>query len=107
VKSSDADIIFGVPENNQMTDVPLSIPYFGTESVLFLNSSVDPNELDNKKYAAMRGLLLPKGIREENTIYLIHGKPVWTRWKAERPIMATGMPIRLLSIPCKTATETS
>lgn len=34
-----------------------------------MNSSVNPKELENKKYAAIRGTLLPEGIEEENTIY--------------------------------------
>ena len=46
--SSDADIIFGVLEKIQSENVLLSIPYFKTETILYLNSSVSPNELKNK-----------------------------------------------------------
>ena len=67
--SSDADIIFGVLEKIQSENVLLSIPYFKTETILYLNSSVSPNELENKKYAAIKGTPLPIGIKEENTIY--------------------------------------
>jgi len=69
VKSSDADIAFGVLEKNQLDNVPLSIPYLETESILYINSSVSPNELEYKKYAAVKGTLLPEGIKEENVIY--------------------------------------
>lgn len=69
VKNSDGDIIFGVLEKNQLENVPLSMPYLETESILYINSSVNPNELDNKRYAAIKGILLPEKIKEENTIY--------------------------------------
>jgi len=69
IMSSDADIFFGVLEKNQFENMTLSIPYFKTELILFINSSVNPNELDNKKYAAIKGTLLPEEIKEENIIY--------------------------------------
>ena len=69
IKNSDADIIFGVLEKNQLENVLISIPYFETESIVYMNSSVSPDELGNKKYAAVKGTLLPKGIKEENAIY--------------------------------------
>lgn len=67
--SSDAGIAFGVLEKSQYGNMLLSIPYFKTETILYMNSSVNPNELDNKKYAAIKGTFLPAGIKEENTIY--------------------------------------
>jgi len=69
VKNSNTDIIFGILENNQLENVPLSIPYLETETILYIHSSVNPNELDNKKYAAIKGVLLPEGVKEENAIY--------------------------------------
>jgi hypothetical protein len=69
VKNSGADIAFGVIENNQFENVPLSIPYLKTESILYINSSVNPNELDDRRYAAIEGTILPEGIKEENTVY--------------------------------------
>ena len=69
IMSSDADIYFGVSKKNQLKNIHLSIPYLKTESILYINSSVSPNELDNRKYAAIKGTNLPEGIKEENTIY--------------------------------------
>lgn len=68
-KNSDADIIFGVIQKNQLKNVPLSIPYLESESIMYINSSVSLNDLENKKYAAIKGTILPDGIKEENTIY--------------------------------------
>lgn len=69
VNNSDADIIFGLLQKNQYKDVPLSIPYLESEWILYINSFVNPNELDNKKYAAIKGTILPKGIKKENVNY--------------------------------------
>ena len=66
-KNSGGDIFFGVPYNPSYTT--LSIPYFKTETILYINSSVNPQELDDKKYAAVKGVQLPKGIKEENVVY--------------------------------------
>ena len=69
VMNSDADITFGILEKNQFKDVPLSIPYLRTETILYMNSTVSPNDLENKKYAAIKGARLPDGIKEENAVY--------------------------------------
>jgi diguanylate cyclase (GGDEF)-like protein len=69
VKNSGTDIMFGVLEKNQLENVPLSIPYLETESILYINSSVNPSELNNKRYAAIKGTILPEGIKQDNTIY--------------------------------------
>ncbi len=69
VINSGADIMFGVIEKNSLENVPLSIPYLKTESILYINSSVNPNELKNRRYAAIKGTTLPEGIKEDNTIY--------------------------------------
>jgi len=69
VKNSDGDIIFGVLERNQLKNVPMSISYLKSETILYINSSVSSKGLENKKYAAIKGTLLPEGIKEENTIY--------------------------------------
>lgn len=69
VMNSGADIVFGIPRTYTPKDMPMSIPFLETDTVLYINSSIDPNELDNKKYAAVEGGDLPEGIKEENTIY--------------------------------------
>lgn len=50
-------------------DIILSQPYLNTETILYINYSVDPTNLDNKIFAAVKGGNLPEGIKEENTIY--------------------------------------
>jgi two-component system sensor histidine kinase EvgS len=47
--NSGADIIFGIPYNYAPEDMVMSIPFLESETILYLNSSVDPNELDDKK----------------------------------------------------------
>lgn len=69
VINSDADIVFGISDNYSPDNMVLSIPYLKSETILYINSSVDPHQLDNKKYAAVKGNILPEGIKEENTIY--------------------------------------
>ncbi|MDD4689747.1 MAG: GGDEF domain-containing protein [Eubacteriales bacterium] len=69
-KASGADILFGVSSKTQSKDIPLSIPYLVTESILYTNSSVNPNELSNKRYAAIKGTNRPEGIKETSTIYI-------------------------------------
>ncbi len=69
VIKSDADILFGMTKEYAPTGIILSKPYLKSETILFYNSSLDPNELEDKKYAAIRGGTLPEGIGEENTIY--------------------------------------
>lgn len=66
--NSGADIIFGVFSNSNINNYSLSIPYLRSELIIFINSSVDPSELDNKKYAAVKGTGLPEGIKEENVL---------------------------------------
>lgn len=69
ILSSDADVVFGTPDNTIADYIALTLPYLKSETVLYLNSSVDPGELENKKYAAVKDNKLPKGIREENVVY--------------------------------------
>lgn len=69
VLNSDADIVFGISENYAPPDLVLSKPFLKSETVLYINSYVNPLELENKKYAAVKGNILPEGIKEENTIF--------------------------------------
>ncbi|MCM0759920.1 GGDEF domain-containing protein [Sporomusa sphaeroides DSM 2875] len=69
VFESNAEIAFGIPNNYAPPDMILSKPYLRSETILYINAAQDPNNLDNKIYAAVRGSALPKGIKEENSIY--------------------------------------
>lgn len=69
VIDSGADIVFGIPYNYATENMVMSQPFLKSETILYINSSVDPNELDNKKYAATKGSNIPEGIKEENTIF--------------------------------------
>lgn len=67
--NSDADIVFGISDNYSPENMVLSTPFLISETILFMNSSINPHDLDNKKYAAVSGNILPERIKEENTIY--------------------------------------
>ncbi|MDX9799582.1 MAG: transporter substrate-binding domain-containing protein, partial [Bacteroidales bacterium] len=67
--NSDADIFFGLARKYAPSDMVLSQPYLKSETVLFYNSSLDSNKLEEKRYADIEGGDLPDGIKEENTIY--------------------------------------
>lgn len=69
VNNSGADIVFGIPAEYAHENMVLSVPFLESETILFLNSSVDPNELDNKKYAAVEGNDLLEGLKKENIVY--------------------------------------
>jgi diguanylate cyclase (GGDEF)-like protein len=66
---SDADIIFGIPNNYAPHDMVLSRPFLKSETILYINSSVDADKLEDKIYAAVKGSALPEGIKEEYSIY--------------------------------------
>ncbi len=66
---SDSDILFGMTHNYAPAGMVLSQPYLKSETILFMNSSLDSKQLDDKTYAALKGGNLPEGIKEENTIY--------------------------------------
>lgn len=67
--ASDAEIVFGMPQNYALPGMILSKPYLRSETILYISSSQDPSDLDNKKYAAVKGSVLPDGIKQENAIY--------------------------------------
>jgi len=66
---SGFDIFFGIPFNYASKDMVLSHPFLKSETILFINSSMDSTRLDDKLYAAVKGGILSEGIKEENTIY--------------------------------------
>lgn len=69
VLSSEPDVVFGLTKEYAPPGLVLSVPYLESETVLFFNKTLDPNELKNKRYASIQGGTLPEGIKEEHTIY--------------------------------------
>lgn len=67
--SAGADLIFGIPYQYVDNGMALSSPYLTSETILYINASVDPNDLDELIYGAVKGSALPEGIKEENAIY--------------------------------------
>ncbi|MGB4311315.1 MAG: GGDEF domain-containing protein [Natronincolaceae bacterium] len=65
----DHDIFFGIPYHYASNGMVLSKPFLKTETILYINSSLESNQLDDKTYAAVRGRVLPEGINEENIVY--------------------------------------
>lgn len=69
VFNSGDHIAFGIPYNYTPESMAMSTPFLESETILYINSSVDPNELDDNKYAAVIGSALPEGVKEDNAIY--------------------------------------
>lgn len=69
VINSDADIIYGISEEYAPDNMKLSQPFLKSETILYINKSLEPDELDDRIYAAIKGSALPEGIKEENSIY--------------------------------------
>lgn len=67
--NSDIDIIYGISTNYAQDYMLLSDPFLETETVLYMNSSVNPDELENKILAAVSGSAPLEEIKEENIIY--------------------------------------
>lgn len=67
--NSGAEILFGVTGEYAPPGVVLSKPYLESEAVLYYSSSLDPKQLSDKRFAAIRGGTLPEGITEEHAIY--------------------------------------
>ncbi|NLJ99913.1 MAG: transporter substrate-binding domain-containing protein, partial [Clostridia bacterium] len=67
--NSGADIFFGVTTQYAPEGMILSKPYLKSDTVLFMNSSLDYKRLSDKRYAALANGSIPVGVEEENTIY--------------------------------------
>ncbi len=65
----DADMVMGLSKEYMIPNFVLSLPYLHTETILYYNSSLNPNELDGKRYAMIIGGTVPVGIKEENVVY--------------------------------------
>ncbi len=66
---SDYDIFLGAERVYAPKDMLLSDPYLESKTILCLNSSIKPDDLSGRIFAAVRGGSLPDGVKEENTIY--------------------------------------
>ncbi|HHU50051.1 MAG TPA: GGDEF domain-containing protein [Clostridiales bacterium] len=66
---SDADIVCGISPNFAPDSMMLSQPFLETETILYMNSSVDSSQLNDKVYAAVKGSRLPEGVNKENAVY--------------------------------------
>ena len=66
---SDADIIYGISKTYAPEDMPLSKPFLESVTILYMNSSMDSDNLENKIFAAIEGGDLPEGIQEDRAIY--------------------------------------
>ncbi len=69
VLDSNSDIVYGFPSNYAPDNMVLSTPFLETQTFLYLNMSVNPDNLEDKIYAGVSRGTLPAGIKEENTIY--------------------------------------
>ena len=67
--SINPDIVFGVTTQYAVTGMILSQPYLKSETILYINSSIDPYQLEDKVYAGIEGGTLPEGVKEENAVY--------------------------------------
>ncbi len=67
--ADDSDIFFGVANHYAPIEMPLSQPFLETKTILYINSALDPNKLDDKIYAAVRGRVNSEEIAEENSVY--------------------------------------
>lgn len=67
--NSDSEIVYGISKNYALNNMILSKPFLKTETILYINSSINADELEDKIYAAVEGSDLPEGIKERNSIY--------------------------------------
>lgn len=67
--ASDYDVLFLAERRYSPPDIVLSVPYLKSETIIFLNSTVDSNHLADKTFAAVKGSALPEGVKEENALY--------------------------------------
>lgn len=69
VLNSGADLAFGVSNEYAPPTMALSQPYLTAGTIVFYHAALEPKELKDKRFAAIKGGTLPPGIKEENTIY--------------------------------------
>lgn len=69
VFDSGADIMFGIPHNYAPAGMQLSVPFLKSETILYINASLAPDNLSDRTYAAVNGSALPEGVNGEHAIY--------------------------------------
>ncbi len=69
ILNDDYDLIFALSEKNAPANLALSRAFLKSGTIIYINSSLDPNKLEDKKYAAIKNSPLPEKIKEENIIY--------------------------------------
>lgn len=69
VLTSNYDLVFGIPSEYAPESMVLSPAYVETETILYINTNVDYDDLEDKIYATTEGSSLPKNIKEKNTKY--------------------------------------
>lgn len=63
------DLIFGIPEQYSRPSIVLSTPYLETETILFYNKSIDPMNLEGKRYAVIKGHNLSEETQKDHIVY--------------------------------------
>ncbi len=69
VFSSGADLFPLISPNYLRPGMVLSTPYLVTETVLYMNTRVSGQSLEDKRFAAVRGGTLPEGVDESQALY--------------------------------------
>lgn len=64
-----SDMIFGLPEQYARKGYVLSIPMVRSETIFFANTSIQPQELQGKRFAAVYKSVLPEGVSEDQARY--------------------------------------
>lgn len=67
--ATDPDINIAIPYHYAPEGMVLSKPFLKSETILFMHSSLDSNQLEDKRYAALRGRTVPEEVKEENKVY--------------------------------------
>ncbi|MCY1153343.1 MAG: GGDEF domain-containing protein [Sphaerochaetaceae bacterium] len=66
---SNADILFGLDLAYTRDNIIISKPYMKTKSILFMNSKLSSDKLDNEIFATIKGGNLPENVNEDNVLY--------------------------------------
>lgn len=67
--SNGTDILFGIPDQYARPGYTLSKPFLESQTILFANKKVQPQDLYCKRFAATQSSALPEGISEDQAIY--------------------------------------
>lgn len=66
IQNSGVELVIGVSSKYAWDGIVLSQTFLKAGTILYMNSSVKADQLDDKVYAAISGSALPEGIRPEN-----------------------------------------